>query len=167
MPRKIETRTQMLFVSALFEGLQYEEYTNRRNQFSLDGIPRSGVIIWAFDEEGFDEIVGHVQYFPMKYKKRYDISRKMITPEQADDSEKLAGSFIEYLGYGEGIVDPTIPELKSKYPNLGRDLMIWTRQNVEAPFYGDILNANLRNVLRAKPVQLYGPSGLQVDRIYR
>jgi hypothetical protein len=148
MPLRIETREDMLsgfgVVAALFEGLRPEENKWAQAGYSIEGAPPKPAVVhhevrlYATDNKGMEYLVGWTKY---------------ITPSSTGN-----GSFVPYLGYGEGWMDPTIPFLKQKHPQAGTDLMLWIRQNAPKPWYADFKNERLEQATRAEYNDNYGYS---------
>jgi len=151
---RIETRKQMLSLdktAALFEGLRPEEYEYAQAGYTIEGAPpkpptkHHEIRLYATGAGGKEYLVGWTKY---------------ITPCSMGD-----GSFVPYLGYGEGWGDEMIPFLKKWHPQAGTDLMLWLRQHAPAPFYADIMNKRLEQATKAEHNPQTGYSVIKSKRV--
>lgn len=89
------------------------------------------------------------------------------------------GTFVHYLGYvkdGQWLRpdqnEEEIRDMKLRYPKLGLELMRWSRENLEAPYYAAFANQELRRILKAEPTGVVippeetgEPDDVSIDRL--
>lgn len=106
-----------------------------------------------------------LSYFEGYDVKRYNDEILVIDPKTENPVGSVIwfpyddGNIIQYLGYTDdqgGQLHPNrdaaiIAQQKQKYPNLGMELMRWTKQNVPGPYYAAFANQKLRKVLQGEP----------------
>lgn len=120
---------------------------------AYDGVIESDGGVKVYDN---DRIIGEVRAFPYE-----------------------DGTFVHYLGYvkdGQWLRpdqnEEEIRDMKLQYPKLGLELMRWSRENLEPPFYAAFANQELRRVLKAEPTgevippeETGEPDDVSIDRL--
>jgi hypothetical protein len=126
-------------VAALFEGLIPQEHTYEKKTYNGNPTQHHELRVYALDKDNREYLVGWAKYISPGYNNE--------------------GSYVPFLGYGEGYRDPMVPMLKKWHPQVGIDLMLWIRRNAPKPIYADLQNEQLGSALHAEVVP---GTGIQV-----